>query len=93
MNIASAVAIYFIIWWMVLFIALPFGVRSSHESGTAVEEGHEAGAPVDPRLLWKAVMTTIIATIVFAVFYYAKTRGLLSIENLPFFDSMPKPNG
>jgi predicted secreted protein len=93
MNIASAIAIYFIIWWMVLFIALPFGVRNSHESGIAVEEGHEVGAPIDPKLLQKAVMTTVIATIVFAAFYYAKTHGLLSIENLPFFDSMPKPNG
>jgi predicted secreted protein len=93
MNIASAIAIYFIIWWMVLFIALPFGVRNSHESGAAVEEGHEAGAPMDPKLLQKALMTTVIATIVFSLFYYAKTHGLLSIDNLPFFDSMPKPIG
>ncbi len=92
MNIASAIAIYFIIWWMVLFIALPFGVRNSHESGVVVDEGHEAGAPVNPKLLRKAVMTTVIATIVFVVFYYAKTHGLLTIENLPFFDTMPKPN-
>jgi predicted secreted protein len=93
MNIASAIAIYFVIWWLVLFIALPFGVRNSHESGAVVEEGHEAGAPVNPKLLQKAVVTTVIATIVFVVFYYAKTRGFLTLENLPFFDSMPKPNG
>jgi predicted secreted protein len=93
MNIASAIAIYFIIWWLVLFLTLPFGVRNSHEHGSAVEEGHEPGAPVNPRLMQKAVATTIISTIVFALFYYAKTRGLLSLDHLPFYDSMPNPNG
>jgi predicted secreted protein len=92
MSIASAIAIYFIIWWLVLFLTLPFGVRNSHESGADVEIGHEPGAPVNPRLWRKALVTTILATLVFAVFYYLKTHDLLTLENLPFYDSMPKPN-
>ena len=93
MSIASAIAIYFIIWWLVLFLTLPFGVRNSHESGTQVEEGHEPGAPVNPKLWRKAFVTTVLATLVFATFYYLKTRGLLTLDNLPFYDTMPKPNG
>ena len=50
MSLASALAIYFIIWWLVLFMVLPFGIRNAHESGETVEEGNEPGAPVNPRL-------------------------------------------
>ncbi|MEQ1520528.1 MAG: DUF1467 family protein [Aestuariivirga sp.] len=91
MNLASAVAIYFIIWWLVLFLVLPFGIRNAHDTGEVVEEGNEPGAPVRPRLLQKALITTLLATVVFAVFYLAVTRGLLSLDSLPFYNTMPSP--
>ena len=89
MNLASAIAIYFIIWWLVLFLVLPFGIRNAHDTGDTVEEGNEPGAPVNPRLVQKAVITTILATVVFAVFYLAQTRGFLSLESLPFYNMLP----
>ena len=89
MNLASAIAIYFIIWWLVLFLVLPFGIRNAHDTDDTVEEGHEPGAPVRPRLVQKAVITTILATLVFAVFYLAQTRGFLSLESLPFYNMLP----
>ena len=92
MNLASAIAIYFIIWWLVLFLVLPFGIRNAHETGETVEEGNEPGAPVTPRLARKVVITTILATVVFVVFYLAQTRGLLSLDSLPFYNTMPSPN-
>ena len=47
MNLASAIAIYFIIWWLMLFLVLPFGIRNAHDTGDTVEEGNEPGAPVN----------------------------------------------
>ena len=91
MNLASAIAIYFIIWWLVLFLVLPFGIRNAHDTGETVEAGNEPGAPVSPRLARKAVITTILATAVFAAFYLAQTRGLLNLDSLPFYSSMPSP--
>jgi predicted secreted protein len=64
MSVAGALALYFIIWWTVLFAILPFGVRSQAESGE-VTAGTEPGAPVAPLLRRKALWTTIIAAIVF----------------------------
>ena len=32
-TISTGFAIYFVIWWIVLFLTLPFGVRSQHEDG------------------------------------------------------------
>jgi predicted secreted protein len=93
MNLASGIAIYFIIWWLVLFLVLPFGIRNAHETGETVEEGHEPGAPSNPRILRKAVVTTILATTVFAIFYVAKTQGWLNLDTLPFYNTMPSPTG
>ncbi len=91
MNLASAIAIYFIIWWLVLFLVLPFGIRNAHETGEAVAEGHEPGSPVNPAILRKALITTVLASAVFAAFYVAKTQGWLDLDSLPFYDTMPKP--
>jgi predicted secreted protein len=71
MKLASAIAIYFVIWWTVLFAVLPFGVRNAHEAGETVQEGNEAGAPVAHGLVRKFVITTVISIVVFAVLYTA----------------------
>ena len=65
MTIPMAIAIYFTIWWIVLFVILPWGVRSQEEEGDIVA-GTDPGAPVAPRLLIKAAATTILAAILFA---------------------------
>src|SRR6185295_5254193 len=70
MSLATALAIYFIIWWMVLFAVLPWGVRSQEESG-AVAPGTDPGAPSFPKLKQKLVWTTLISGIVFALFALA----------------------
>jgi predicted secreted protein len=62
--IPMAIAIYFTIWWIALFAILPFGVRSQAEAGE-IMEGTEPGAPTAPRLLQKALWTSVLASIVF----------------------------
>ena len=69
MTIASALAVYFIIWWTVLFVVLPFGVRSQAETGE-VTQGTEPGAPALPGLLRKAAITSVIAAVVFVIVWY-----------------------
>ena len=78
MKIGSMIAIYFVIWWVVLFAVLPWGIRNSDEAGVAVEEGHEPGAPVAPALIKKAAITTVVAALVFAGVYYVLANGLLA---------------
>lgn len=58
--VSTAFAIYFVIWWIVLFAVLPFGVRSQEELGTVVP-GTEPGAPQSPLLLRKAFWTTLVS--------------------------------
>jgi predicted secreted protein len=79
MGIGTILAIYFIIWWVVLFAVLPWGVRSQHESG-AIEPGTEPGAPA-VHLVWKKLLwTTVIASIVFAGAYALYRFNLVPID-------------
>jgi len=69
MTLPLAISSYFIIWWVVLFAVLQFGVRSAAEAGEEVPAGSDRGAPLAPRLAVKALATTIISAVVFAGLY------------------------
>lgn len=69
MTITGGIAVYFVIWWTVLFAVLPFGVRSQSEGG-AVSDGTDPGAPQAPLLAKKALATTVIAAIIFVGVWY-----------------------
>ncbi|WP_342362447.1 DUF1467 family protein [Terrarubrum flagellatum] len=62
----SLIAIYFVVWWVLLFAVLPFGVRSQAEAGE-IAPGTEPGAPVAPQLVRKAIWTSIVALAATAV--------------------------
>jgi predicted secreted protein len=89
MSIASAIAIYFIVWWICLFAVLPFGVRNAHETGESVEAGNEHGAPVNPLLLRKVLATTILAAVIFALIWGQLTYGWIRFEDIPYLKDMP----
>ncbi len=69
MTLAGGLAVYFVIWWTVLFAVLPFGVRSQAEAGE-VTRGSDPGAPAAPRMLKVALITSVIAGLVFALVWY-----------------------
>ncbi|WP_373504312.1 DUF1467 family protein [Aestuariivirga sp.] len=89
MSIPSAIAIYFIIWWICLFAVLPFGVRNANETGVGVEQGNEAGAPVNPMLVRKVLATTVLAGVVFALIWGQMTYGWIGFDDIPFLKNMP----
>ena len=64
MSVPIAVALFLTIWWIVLFAVLPFGITSQLDADEVVN-GTEPGAPVAPRLVRKALWTTLIAAVVF----------------------------
>jgi predicted secreted protein len=88
-TLATAFAIYFVIWWIVLFLTLPFGVRSQHEDGEGAP-GTDPGAPVAALMGRKLIWTTVISAIVFAVATLAYNAGLLNVERLSKLMGMPR---
>jgi predicted secreted protein len=65
--LALALAIYATLWWIVFLAVLPLGVRSAEEAGEDRPEGADPGAPVAPQLAKKALLTTGIAAVAFAI--------------------------
>jgi predicted secreted protein len=82
MGIALDLAIYFMIWFLTLFLVLPFGVRTQAEAGEVVP-GTPASAPAAPRIGRIAIINTVLATIVFAIVWGILTSGLVSTELPP----------
>jgi predicted secreted protein len=82
MSWFSAVAIYFIIWWTVLFIALPFGLKTQDEAGD-VTLGTVASAPRGPHMLRAVLLATIIAFVVFGALYVVTKVYGLGFDDIP----------
>ena len=82
MSWTTAAAIYFVIWWVVLFTVLPFGVRNASEAGETVEPGNDPGAPTVPALGKKLVWTTIVASVVFAICWVVYVYRLVTLDDL-----------
>ena len=84
MNLAFAAAIYFVIWWIVLFAMLPFGVRTSEEAGEKASPGTAESAPHRPKLLPKMIATTVVASIVFVGVYAIVVHHVITLDEIPF---------
>lgn len=81
MSIGSALAIYFIIWWMTLFAVLPWGVRTQEEDGE-VTSGTVPSAPSRPLIIRKLIITTVVAGIVYGILAALWAAGY-RIEDIP----------
>ena len=89
MATSTIIAIYFIIWWVVLFAVLPWGVRSQEESDEVVP-GTDPGAPATHRIWMKLIWTTVVASVVFGVLYGIYAGGLIPLEFLKQISSSPR---
>ena len=58
--------IYVIIWWIVLFAILPFGIKKPDN----VEKGHADGAPQNPLIFKKFIITSLAAFILWLIVFY-----------------------
>ena len=87
-QLSTAFAIYFVLWWLTLFLTLPFGVRSQHEDGGGAP-GTDPGAPVVTGMGRKLIWTTVISAVIFAISYFAYDAGYLNVERLSKLMGIP----
>jgi predicted secreted protein len=71
---------FMVVWWVVFFAVLPFGVRRQAD----VQIGTDPGAPANPMLWRKAAVTTLIALVVVGGVYTADAYGLIDLRELVF---------
>lgn len=82
MSIGTGVALYFLFWWLCLFAVLPFGVRSQAETGD-INPGTEPGAPTKPHIWKKFLANSILAAIVFGIYWFVTVKMGYSLDNIP----------
>ena len=82
MGLASGILVYVLVWGIVFFMALPFGVRTAEEAGEALVPGQAESAPVRPRLWLKAGITTLVAGALWGVIYLVGEYELLGFRDL-----------
>jgi predicted secreted protein len=88
MKWTSALAIYFLFWSFSIFLVLPFGVRTSEEAGEAKVPGQADSAPhrFEPGKV--ALRVTVVATILFGLYYLNYVNGWIGVEALDFFTNL-----
>ena len=80
MGITGSIIVYVVIWWIIFFSVLPVGIESNKEKFKEKIEGIDPGAPKNPKIVKKFLITTIITTLIFAVVYYLVKIDLLNLR-------------
>lgn len=65
MGVVSQIVLYLMIWWVILFTVLPFGI----ERDETLILGADQGAPKNPRLWTKLAITTGISLFLWLIAY------------------------
>ena len=81
MSITGSVVVFIILWWLVLFIILPRNINSQNETGNIIE-GTDPGAPTNPNIVKKLVITTFITSLLFAIIFILTYFNILNIREI-----------
>ena len=82
MGVTGSIIVYVMIWWIIFFSVLPIGIQSNKEAFKEKIGGMDPGAPKNPKIGKKFLITTLITTIIFFVIYYLVNIDLLNLREL-----------
>jgi len=80
MGLTGSIIVYVLIWWVIFFSVLPFGVQSNKEVFKEKIEGIDPGAPKNPKIAKKFLITTLITSLIFLVIYYLVYNNILNLR-------------
>lgn len=86
MRPTSISAIFFLFWTFSAFVLLPFGVRTSDEMGEEKIPGQADSAPHRFDLKRHLVRTTILALVLFGLYYLNWTYGWIGPQAFDFYN-------
>ena len=85
MQLTSVIAIYVLFWCLTLFAVLPFGLRTHDELGQSKVRGQADSAPANASALKIILRTTVVAAILFGLFYLNYVNGWIEAKDMDFF--------
>jgi predicted secreted protein len=77
MGWLSGIFVYLILWFLSMFLALPWGVKIPEKP----EIGHGSSAPHQPRLLLKAAVSTLLAAVLWVALDVIILSGWISFRD------------
>jgi predicted secreted protein len=79
MDWFQTIIVFAVVWWLILFMVLPFGAAPPDE----VEPGMATSAPAKPRIGLKLAITTVLAVVVTALVVWLIDSGLVQLRPRP----------
>ncbi len=77
----SAIVLFAVVWFMVMFITLPIGRRTQGDEGK-ITPGTQAGAPANFNLRRTMLIVTAISIVVWGIICLVILSGVISIREL-----------
>lgn len=85
MKLGSILAIYFLFWVASAFLLLPFGVRTDEEVGAEKVPGQADSAPHRFDVPGHVFKATLLATVLFLIYYANWYFGWIGVDALDFY--------
>ncbi|MDZ5696943.1 DUF1467 family protein [Chelativorans sp. M5D2P16] len=82
MTWISLAAVFFIAWWLMLFVSLPFGLRTQDDEDDVVL-GTESSAPRGPHMLRAMIRTTVLTVLLIGAYYTLTAVLGFGFEDIP----------
>jgi predicted secreted protein len=79
-GVTGSIIVYVLIWWIIFFSILPVGIQSNKEKFKEKIEGIDPGAPINPNIGKKFLITTILTSIIFLIIYYLVKFNFLNLR-------------
>ena len=93
MKLTSIIAIYTLFWVLSAFLVMPFGVRTHDEAGIAKIPGQADSAPANFSARRIAIRATLLALVLFGLYYANYINGWIMPQDLDVFGDPPNPDG
>ena len=84
MSITSALVLYAVIWFLTLFVVIPIRLRTQGDEGRKIRGTH-AGSPENPQMGKRALITTGVALVVWAISVALILSGWIGLEDFDLF--------
>jgi predicted secreted protein len=87
MSIFGMIVTFIVVWWLVLFLVLPWGIQSRIKTDNAIiipeiVNGADIGAPKTPNIKIKFLITTLIALTIWGFFAFIFYMDIVSVRSL-----------
>ena len=87
MGPTSAIVLFAVLWFLTFLIVLPIRLKTQGDVGHIVPGTH-AGAPHEPQLKKRALITTAIAAVLWCIIAGIILSGAVTVRDIDIFGRM-----